>query len=267
MIAQAGVGDRCRFSANGPVRLLTVLLGMTAALSFAQAPDVVPAVPNDGQVSSNQSVALPDDPGPAVESNLPDEAVAASANEGPPSPTFSRRRAVARRPILETEAGAGGVGRHQGASPWYRTGLGALGLVLALVALVYAGVRRWVPSVRSGDSGLMRVVSRTSLTPKQHVVLLQVGRRLVLVGVGSDQVRNLCEITDQSEVAELTAGLGTRNSRGSFDDKLFSQVSEYREDWEEEGAADDRSRPRRQPERAAPLKELLLRLRELKIKE
>jgi len=50
----------------------------------------------------------------------------------------------------------------------------------------------------------VRLLSRTVISPKQHVLLLQVGRRVVVVGdSGGAGMRPLCEITDPDEVAAL----------------------------------------------------------------
>ncbi len=50
----------------------------------------------------------------------------------------------------------------------------------------------------------MRLLSRTVLSPKQQVLLLQVGRRVIVVGDGGAAgMRPLCEITDPDEVAAL----------------------------------------------------------------
>jgi len=48
-------------------------------------------------------------------------------------------------------------------TPWYRTGLGALSIVLGLVGLLLFLARRYVPSIRAADGGVLRVVTRTSL--------------------------------------------------------------------------------------------------------
>lgn len=80
---------------------------------------------------------------------------------------------------------------------------------LAIVVVLILGLR-WVarklslvPTAGRPGRGV-RLLSRTVLSPKQQVLLLQVGRRLVLVGDGGGAgLRPLCEITDPDEVAAL----------------------------------------------------------------
>ena len=91
---------------------------------------------------------------------------------------------------------------------WYATGLGSLAIVLGLIALVYWLMRRWVPSLRPTDGGGMRIVSRSSLSPRQTLSMVQIGRRFVVVAVSPNRVDMVCEIVDPQEVAELTSHLG-----------------------------------------------------------
>jgi flagellar biogenesis protein FliO len=80
--------------------------------------------------------------------------------------------------------------------------------LLVVVGIIFA--LRWlarrlslVPPVGRTGRGV-RLLSRTVISPKQHVLLLQVGRRVVVVGdAGAAGMRALCEITDPDEVAAL----------------------------------------------------------------
>jgi flagellar biogenesis protein FliO len=95
--------------------------------------------------------------------------------------------------------------------------LAALGMVIALIMALRWGSRFVFPAVagRTGSRAI-EVVSRSALAPKQQVVLLRVGRRLVVVGDSGSQLHPLCEITDPDEVAELIGQLrGERSSPGS----------------------------------------------------
>ncbi len=51
----------------------------------------------------------------------------------------------------------------------------------------------------------IRVITRAYLAPKQQVVVLQVGRRLLIVGDSGHNLSTLCEITDPDEAAMLLA--------------------------------------------------------------
>ena len=114
-------------------------------------------------------------------------------------------------------------------TPWYRTGFGALAIVLALVGGMVWIFRRWLPQARADDGRLVRIVSRANLTPKHSVVLIGLGRRFLLVGVSGDRVSPLAEVADPEEVAELTLRLNGSGSgpAGPFDDVLLREAAEY----------------------------------------
>ncbi|MHB1400224.1 MAG: flagellar biosynthetic protein FliO [Trichloromonadaceae bacterium] len=75
--------------------------------------------------------------------------------------------------------------------------LGALGMILGLILLLYAGSRRglrWLPKARSGA---IRIVEVRQLGPKKSLCLVQVRGRELLLGVGADRVELLCQLGDE----------------------------------------------------------------------
>lgn len=92
---------------------------------------------------------------------------------------------------------------------WLRT-TAALGGVVALIVILAWGYRAatgqagaWRLARGGRHAGLMEVVGRTALSPRQSLCLVRVGPRLVLLGVTPDAVRSLDVIQD----ADLTARL------------------------------------------------------------
>lgn len=86
--------------------------------------------------------------------------------------------------------------------------LGALGIVIALIFLLRWAARFFFPSVAGrSPSRIVEVLARSVLTPKQQVMLVRVGRRLILVGDSGAQMTTLCEIADPDEVASLVGQL------------------------------------------------------------
>lgn len=79
------------------------------------------------------------------------------------------------------------------------------------------------------DSGVLKVAARTSLTPKHTVMMIQLPKRLVLVGVSPERVDTLCEITDPQEVADLLARTQLPQRRGAkrFDDVMLREAIQY----------------------------------------
>lgn len=149
---------------------------------------------------------------------------AAAANTKLPTATSSRTRGLRQRSSRES---AGSMGDR--ATPWYRSGIGALAIVLALVGAASWGIRRWIPTARAADGRLLQVVARANISPKHSVVLVGVGRRFLLLGVSGDRVTPLGEVSDPEEVAELSvrAGAGTKRTGGVFDDLLSRESGDY----------------------------------------
>jgi flagellar biogenesis protein FliO len=80
----------------------------------------------------------------------------------------------------------------------------ALGAVVSLILFFRWGARRFMPGgVTSGHSRAVQVISRTIVSPKQQLMLVKVGRRLVLVANSAAGMNAICEIRDEQEVADL----------------------------------------------------------------
>lgn len=107
---------------------------------------------------------------------------------------------------------------------------GSLVAVLGLIVLMYWGTRRMLPQSALGrSSGAVHVLAKTHLSPKQKILLIQVGRRvLVVADGGSGQLNTLCEIDDPDEAAALIGqihGEKLESSGHSFA-SLFSAARE-----------------------------------------
>jgi flagellar biogenesis protein FliO len=87
----------------------------------------------------------------------------------------------------------------------------SLGLVLAIIfVLKHFGQRWFVPGAVKGGSKTVETLSRSIIGPRQHVLLIRVGRRRVLVVADSGgKLSQLDQITDADEIAELTAQVRT----------------------------------------------------------
>jgi hypothetical protein len=74
------------------------------------------------------------------------------------------------------------------------------------------------------------VVARSVIAHRQSAVLLQLGRRLVLVGVSGDRMERLCEITDADEVLGLLSEVRGVEARSDvFEAVLGHEASTFRE--------------------------------------
>ena len=95
----------------------------------------------------------------------------------------------------------------------YSRVLGALAAVLGLIFLLRWCGRFFFPSTGGRHSSrAVEVIARSPLSPKQQIMLIRVGRRLIVVGDSGSQMNPLCELSDPDEVAALVGQL--------HDDKL-----------------------------------------------
>lgn len=92
---------------------------------------------------------------------------------------------------------------------------------LAIVLGLF-GALVWVLR-RSGGAGLanvskdtLQVLGRTPLAPRQNIVLVRCGRRVLVLAVGGTNTSTLAEITDPDEINELLAGCAAGGGRQQF---------------------------------------------------
>jgi flagellar biogenesis protein FliO len=86
---------------------------------------------------------------------------------------------------------------------WQRL-LIAMALVLGLIAIFRYFVVKIFPTARaSASTSAVRVLARAPLAVRQQVVLIQVGRRVIVVGDSAGQLTALSQIDDPDEVAAL----------------------------------------------------------------
>jgi len=177
-----------------------------------------------------------------------DNASALSAGEDPweiTTPAMEAKTLPPRGGSALHSGGRVGSGTQQAGS-WLRT-TGALAGVVALIVLLGWGYRTVTGQggglrnpLRPSHAGLIEVVSRATLAPRQSVCLVRVGPRLVLVGMSQDSVRALDVIEDADLTARLL-GAATRHrpdsSTSAFNRCLDEQARGY-DGAEDEGAED-----------------------------
>ena len=78
------------------------------------------------------------------------------------------------------------------------------------------------------SSGAIEVLSRTSLSGKQSLVLVRMGRRLLLLGVTGDEMNTLCVVEDPDQVATLVgeAAGGQPGSMTQMFARAFAEESQ-----------------------------------------
>jgi flagellar protein FliO/FliZ len=103
--------------------------------------------------------------------------------------------------------------------------------VIALIFLL-KGISRHIMGgtsrFRSGNQAV-QVLGRCFIAPRQQVLLLQVGRRIVVVGDSGGQLQALAQITESDEVAELIGRVKTQSApliKGNPFGALFGRAKE-----------------------------------------
>jgi flagellar biogenesis protein FliO len=108
----------------------------------------------------------------------------------------------------------------------------ALAIVLAAIFVSHQVWKRVGMPGAPRASGALQVVSRLTVAPRQQVLLIRVGRRLVLVGNSGTQMNPLCEIDDAEEAALLlgqTAVEREGSMTTSFNAVLGGEEKEFEE--------------------------------------
>jgi flagellar biosynthetic protein FliO len=124
-----------------------------------------------------------------------------------------------------------------------RVGL-ALGLVLLLMGGLFALMRRLQSTAGSkGREGMLEFLVRTSVGPKQSLLLVRLGSRVLLLGVTAERIQTLQVIRDPEEVERL--GVPEASSTGRFQELLggmraaFGGEPRRRKDSEKTGVEEE----------------------------
>ena len=136
-----------------------------------------------------------------------------------------------------------GVGGRSGpgayaTAPWYRHPLVALVVIVAMIGVIALVFRRYVPASRMIPMRAVRLVGRAPISARHSVALLQVGRRVVLVGMTADRVQTLSEITDPQEVSLLLGTGGEQLPDSAFGRQLSGALDVFDSDAAPDAVSD-----------------------------
>ncbi|MEM6392310.1 MAG: flagellar biosynthetic protein FliO [Planctomycetota bacterium] len=127
-------------------------------------------------------------------------------------------------------------------SGWMLNTMTALGVVLGIVLLIRWGYAKLGGKVvgrgGAGATAVVEVLSRSMIAPRNHVLLLRVGGRVLVVSDSSAGTRTLCEVTDPVEVADLMQAVEASKPTsvtGGFGKVLSGVSAGYEPDVSETG--------------------------------
>ncbi|MFI5377754.1 MAG: FliO/MopB family protein [Tepidisphaerales bacterium] len=86
----------------------------------------------------------------------------------------------------------------------------SLGAVLGLIFSAKYAARQLMGVHSPAGGGAINVLCRQNLAPRQQLLLIQVGRRVVLVANAGAQMNTLAEVSDPDEIAEIVAQANKR---------------------------------------------------------
>jgi flagellar protein FliO/FliZ len=114
-----------------------------------------------------------------------------------------------------------------------------LALVLALIfALAWLAKRFLRGRNILGGSGTVKILDRTPISPKQSLILVKVGERLILVGVSQEGMTALSEIDDPEQVAMLM-GEAASYQPGSISRSFSDEVEDHRDEYMQQPMSED----------------------------
>ncbi len=210
--------------------LIATMLSVAAGQSDAPPAAATDAAPGGAVANRSQAAAVPSSSAVVAES------------EDRPIPREGSRGA-GRSGSAASSADAANNGTTTGWRGWLRGWAPLAGVLLLIGVLVWA-LRRWMPkSAGLSGRGMIEILGRQYLSPKQSVALLKVGRRVVLVGMTSDRLTRLETIADPAEVAEIVGRSATRKPGSltdAFQRDVLREAAAYEPgDAEAEAGSDD----------------------------
>lgn len=115
----------------------------------------------------------------------------------------------------------------------------ALAVVLALLWAAQRWMKRALPAGRvGGKDRLIKVLSNHPVGIKKSVALIQVPGKVLVLGIGTEQVNLLAQIDDPKALADL-ASEDERKSGTSFSEQLQRMTRNLRRPADKASAIDD----------------------------
>lgn len=167
---------------------------------------------------------------------------AQDAAEPPPGPAAAQARSSESRPVARPAESAGSsfATASEGRSVARREAAGKSGFlrdlwpllaVLVLIAGLAVILKKFLPGRQLfAGTNVLRIVARTSVSSKQQIMLVKLGRKLVLVGVSPDRMSALCTVDDPDQVALLlgeAASGRTGSMAGAFEASMREEAEDY----------------------------------------
>ena len=164
-------------------------------------------------------------------------AVAASGTE----PGSLESRPIRRSAVLADPSSPAAIKPSDPLSIW-RVG-SALAIVLAAIFALRWGSRKMLGlPVGGGPTSAIRILGRLTISPRQQLLLVHVGRRILVVANSGTAMSNLSEITDADEVATILGQVHrphTADEPGAFSSAFAQASTEFDQEPKPQGQEGD----------------------------
>jgi flagellar biosynthetic protein FliO len=119
----------------------------------------------------------------------------------------------------------------------------SLGVVIGIILLMAYLSKRMMNPGGKGGADAMTVLARQNISPRQQLMLVQVGRRVVMVGNSGSQMNALAEITDPDEIADVMNRCNRRKKAAAeaFTDLFSKAERDFDPSVEEKAVAEENS--------------------------
>ncbi|QQE11202.1 flagellar biosynthetic protein FliO [Planctomycetota bacterium] len=114
----------------------------------------------------------------------------------------------------------------------------ALGIVISLMFFLKWLYSKLTGQVSVNSASVVQVLARTSIAPRNHILVLRIGSRILICSDSSNGTRTLSEITDPEEVAEMLAHTSAAKDN-SLSKSFNNMLGRYGADYDKQGRHPD----------------------------
>lgn len=230
-------------NANRVICMLATLVVVGSSLAFASEPEVAAAEKTQA-IAHDQAVPEADrqqlsqvleraaqrtESSPARDvapSTMPAGAAALNMDISP-----NESRPLGSAPSISGNATGANKAQAPSISSWFVNTLLALLVVVLAVFLLRAILSKLTGRAPlSANQHVVDVLARVGVSPKSHVILVKLGRRILVVGDSPSGLSTLADIDDADEVASLLQAINARkpgSASGGFDQMLGRLSDDY----------------------------------------
>jgi len=133
------------------------------------------------------------------------------------------------QPVAETKATGG----------WPYVDMLPLLAVLGLIVAAAVMLKRFMPAqTLATGSGALKIMARTTVSPKQNLMLVKLGGRLVLIGVSPERMNTLVTVEEPEEVASVLGQIESQRS-GSMTQTFLRSFQDEKQAYADSLVEDD----------------------------